>query len=71
MCVSPSRPKRPAPPPPPPPQQAVSTRKKEADAAAKKQRDRMAKKRGGQAYLGARGFTGVMDTLLGSRINKL
>ncbi len=68
MCVSPSRP---SPPPPPRPAQAVDTRKKEADAASKKQRDRMAKKKGGSAYLGARGFTGVADTLLGERINQL
>ena len=69
MCVSPSKPSRPS--PPPAPVRAVDTRKKDADAASKKQRDRMAKKKGGSAYLGARGFTGVVDTLLGDRINKL
>jgi len=68
MCIGPSTP---SPPPAPPPAPTVDARQKEADAAAKAQRDRMAKKRGGQAYLGARGFTGVMDTLLGNRINKL
>jgi hypothetical protein len=69
MCIGPPNPPK----PPRPPQPAVDTRKKQADAAAKKQRDRMAKKKGGQAYLGAKGFTGVQmaDTLLGNRINKL
>ncbi len=71
MCVGPLKPQKPT--PAPTPKNAVDTRKKDADAAAKKQRDRMAKKKGGSAYLGAGGYTGVQmaDTLLGSRINNL
>jgi len=59
-----------APPPPPSPVQAVATREASAKDAASKERKRLASKTGGSAFQ-SRGFSGVMDTLLGNRVNKL
>jgi len=67
MCP-PSKPKQPA--SPPAPQVAVAQKKETAQEATSKQRKKMASKTGGSSFR-SRGYGGVIDTLLGNRINRL
>jgi hypothetical protein len=65
-----SKPKSSPPPAPPSPAAAVAKRDAEAKASKQTENRRLAKKKGGSAYLSS-GFAGIADTLLGNRINKL
>lgn len=58
--------------PPPLPSNPVEDREKEAKDAQEKTKQRLAKRKGGREFLSPNtGFSGIADTLLGTRTDKL
>ena len=56
--------------PPPSPSVAIAQRETKAKSARETERRRLAKKKGGAAYL-SQGFGGIFDTLIGTRVPTL